>query len=298
MLTGMQIAFIGGDARQLEIIRKCVELDAMVDLIGYENLGTPIPGTVKAELIPDTLSKYDAVILPVSGVSNQGEVESLFSSKPILLTEAHFGLMTKAKIFSGITTPYLTTMCEQYHIPLILLMDRDDVAIYNSIPTVEGALMIAIQNTDFTIHHSSSMVLGFGRVGFTMARVLYALGAHVKVGVRSSRDMARIFEMGMTPFFLADLKNQVLDTDILINTIPHPVVTPEVITRLKPSALIIDLASKPGGVDFRFAEKRGIKTIHALSLPGIVAPKTAGRILADTITRLLLEKGEDQEGFQ
>lgn len=298
MLTGMQIAFIGGDARQLEIIRKCVELDAMVELIGYENLGTPIPGTMKAELIPDTLSKYDVIILPVSGVSNQGEVESLFSAKPILLSEAHFSQMKKAKIFSGITTPYLTNMSGQYRIPLILLMDRDDVAIYNSIPTAEGALMIAIQNTDFTIHHSVSMVLGFGRVGITMARTLAALGANVKVGVRGSADIARIFEMGMTPFLIEELRNQVLDVDLLFNTIPHLIVTPEVITRLKPSALLIDLASKPGGVDFRFAEKRGIKTIHALSLPGIVAPKTAGRILANTITRLLLESRPDQEGSE
>ncbi|CCQ98089.1 spore dipicolinate synthase subunit A [[Clostridium] ultunense Esp] len=298
MLTGMQIAFIGGDARQLEIIRKCVELDAMVDLIGYENLGTPIPGTMREELLPEMLAKYEAVILPVSGVSNQGEVESLFALKPLELREEHFSRMKKARIFSGITTPYLTAMCGQYQIPLTLLMERDDVAIYNSIPTVEGALMIAIQNTDFTIHHSHVIVLGFGRVGFSLARALHSLGAHVKVGVRKSGDMARIFEMGMIPFSIYELKDQVSNIDILFNTIPHIVVTPEVITRLKPTALIIDLASKPGGVDFRFAEKRGIKAILALGLPGIVAPKTAGKILANTVTRLLLESKGDQEGVE
>ena len=51
--------------------------------------------------------------------------------------------------------------------------------------------------------------------------------------------------------------------------------------------LIIDLASKPGGTDFRYAEKRGIKALLAPSLPGIVAPKTAGNILANVLSQLL-----------
>ena len=42
----------------------------------------------------------------------------------------------------------------------VLLFNRDDVAIYNSIPTVEGTIMMAIQHTDFTIHGSNVIVLG------------------------------------------------------------------------------------------------------------------------------------------
>jgi dipicolinate synthase subunit A len=54
--------------------------------------------------------------------------------------------------------------------------------------------------------------------------------------------------------------------------------------------LIIDLASKPGGTDFRFAEKRGIKAMLAPGLPGIVAPRTAGRIIAKTLSELLMDQ--------
>jgi dipicolinate synthase subunit A len=168
-------------------------------------------------------------------------------------------------------------------------MERNDIAIYNSIPTVEGTLMMAIQNTDFTIHRSKCMVLGLGRVGMSLARALDALGAIVTVVVRKSEDLARVYEMGLIPLELQDLKMHVGDMDILFNTIPHKVVTADVIANLKPSALIIDLASKPGGCDFRFAEKRGIKAILAPGLPGIVAPKTAGQIIANTLARLLME---------
>ena len=60
------------------------------------------------------------------------------------------------------------------------LFERDDIAIYNSIPTVEGIIMMAIQQTDYTIHGSHVAVLGLGRTGLTIARTFRALGADVK----------------------------------------------------------------------------------------------------------------------
>ena len=78
-------------------------------------------------------------------------------------------------IYTGMAKPYLRSLCDKYKIKLVEILERDDVAIYNSIPTAEGALMMAIQNTDFTIHGSTSMVLGMGRTGFTMARTCKGL---------------------------------------------------------------------------------------------------------------------------
>ena len=60
--------------------------------------------------------------------------------------------------------------------------------------------------------------------------------------------------------------------------------------------LIIDLASKPGGTDFRYAEKRGIKALLAPSLPGIVAPKTAGQILANVLGQLIQDDLKKRKG--
>jgi len=50
MLTGLQVAVIGGDARQIEIIRKLVEMDAKLYLIGYEQLDQSFTGAVKEKL--------------------------------------------------------------------------------------------------------------------------------------------------------------------------------------------------------------------------------------------------------
>jgi dipicolinate synthase subunit A len=123
----------------------------------------------------------------------------------------------------------------------------------------------------------------------SLARTLHAIGARVRVGVRGSHYIARAFEMGLEPFDLAELPEKVCDADLIFNTIPAEIVTAPVLTRVPHHAVIIDLASKPGGVDYVFAEKRGIKAILAPSLPSIVAPKTAGRILARTMIQIIGE---------
>jgi len=42
-------------------------------------------------------------------------------------------------------------------------------------------------------------------------------------------------------------------------------------------------------VDFDAAKKLDLKVIHALSLPGKVAPLTAGTIIGDTILNIISE---------
>jgi dipicolinate synthase subunit A len=184
MLTGKQVVFIGGDARQLEIIDKFVNLDAHVALIGFENCPKQMHGITKVKLAYEVLRDVDAIILPAVGSDDDGFVESIFSNEKLLLHGQHLdSLLKNAKIYTGMAKPYLKKLCSDHNIDLVELFQRDDIAIYNSIPTAEGALMMVIQHTDITIHGSHCMVLGFGRTGFTLARMLQNLGAHTKVGV-------------------------------------------------------------------------------------------------------------------
>jgi dipicolinate synthase subunit A len=288
MLTGMQIAVIGGDARQLEIIRKLAELDAKLVLVGFEQLDHAFTGAVKEKIDEIDFSQTDAILLPVPGTNLEGHVETIFSNEKVVLTE---DILLKTPpyctVYSGISNSYLNGITKSSNRRLVQLFERDDVAIYNSIPTVEGTIMMAIQHTDFTIHGSKVAVLGLGRVGMSVARTFHALGANVKVGARKSEHIARITEMALTPFHLNNLEWEVKDVDILINTIPIMIVNANIISKMPPHTLIIDLASKPGGTDFRYAEKRGIKALLAPGLPGIVAPKTAGQILANILSQLL-----------
>ncbi|WP_099158148.1 dipicolinic acid synthetase subunit A [Virgibacillus ndiopensis] len=291
------IAVLGGDGRYLELIRQLKELpDTTIFLVGFDKLEQGFTGLKQIDFNELEPEKLDAVIFPITGTDQNGIVKTVFSDQHIKLEKEWFSQLKKSTlIFTGITSVYLTSVTKELNLSLIPLFDRDDVAIYNSIPTAEGTIMMAIEHTDYTIHSSRVIVTGFGRVGNTVANKFSALGAKVSVCARSIRDLARITEMGLTAIPLANLHEHTDKCDLLINTIPSRVITEDSIQHLPSHALIIDLASKPGGTDFDYADRRGIKAILARSLPGIVAPKTSGKILADVIKQFLLEGKENAE---
>ncbi|WP_334073370.1 MULTISPECIES: dipicolinate synthase subunit DpsA [Paenibacillus] len=291
MLTGLTIVFLGGDARQVEVIHKCIELDASVRVVGFDKLEQTPAGVTNENLTPELLKEADVVVLPVVGCSDQGVISAPFSSKELAVKKELFSaLRPGTPVYTGMAKAYLKQIGAECGFRIIELLERDDVAIYNSIPTAEGAVMMAIQNTDTTIHGSNCVVLGIGRTGFTLARTLQGLGANVKVGLRRKADEARAVQMGWKPFVATDLTAYTSDIDLIFNTIPTMIVTAQMISKLPRHAVIIDLASAPGGTDFRFAEKRGIKALLAPGLPGIVAPKTAGIIIANALSQSVLEE--------
>lgn len=297
MLTNMHIAVVGGDARQLEVIRRLIELDAKVSIIGFDLLNNGFIGANQIKISELDFKHIDALILPVGGTTGSGEVMTTFSNEVVVIEEESIRKTPETcVIYTGISNEYLNNIEKNTRRKVVRIFDRDDIAIYNSIPTVEGTIMMAIQHTDFTIHGSKVMVIGLGRTGMSVARAFHGLGAKVSVGVHRSEHLARVIEMGLDGFYTDTLDIAVQDADIIINTVPKQIITSKVISKMQSHALIIDLASKPGGTDFRYAEKRGIKAILALSLPGLVAPKTAGGILANIIVDLLEEdllRGDD-----
>lgn len=287
------IAVIGGDARYLELIKQLQLMqETTIILVGFDNLNQSFTGLKQIQFDELELNTLDCVILPITGTDSEGNIETVFSDQKIKLTPEWFRQLQKStKIFTGITNDYLNNVTKEVEIELVPLFNRDDVAIYNSIPTAEGAIMMAIENTDYTIHSSRVLVTGFGRVGQTVANRFSAFGAKVSVSANNIRELARITEMGLTAVPIDKLHEHTGNCDILINTVPALVVDQKVIQQLPSNAIIIDLASNPGGTDFEYAKKRGIHAFLTGSLPSIVAPKTAGKILADVIKQILLDEG-------
>lgn len=93
MLTGVRIVFLGGDARQLEVIRKCVELDATVSAAGFDKWDTPCPGVNLEQMSVELLSNADVLVLPTVGCDDEGNISALFSSERIMLLEEHFAAL-------------------------------------------------------------------------------------------------------------------------------------------------------------------------------------------------------------
>ena len=168
---------------------------------------------------------------------------------------------------------------------------REELMVQNAVPTAEGAVQLAMEELPVTVAGASCLVTGFGRIGKTLCRLLTALGADVTVAARRCSDRALARTVGCTAMPLTAL-GEMGNFDVVFNTVPAPIFNETVLRELSPSVLIIDLASRPGGVDFSAAARMGLKTIWALSLPGRVAPKSAGIIIKDTVLNVLKEEGE------
>lgn len=159
----------------------------------------------------------------------------------------------------------------------------------NAVPTAEGAVEIAMSETPFTLHGSKCLVTGYGRIGKILSKMLRGIGARVSVEARKYADLALIEGNSCEAVSLGELSHHVGEYDVIFNTVPTLLFDREMLEKVKKDVLIIDLASRPGGVDFDAAAQLGVKVIWALSLPGKVAPVSAGMIIKDTIIHVLNE---------
>ena len=109
------------------------------------------------------------------------------------------------------------------------------------------------------------------------------------VSARSFRDLAWIEAYGYCAEHTDQLAGWLCSYDLIINTVPAQVLGEAALEDVSSDCLIIDLASRPGGVDFESAAALGLKVIWALSLPGKVAPLSSGQIIRDTVYHILQE---------
>lgn len=285
-LTGFALAVLGGDAREMYLATELAILGASVRVVGL-----PLPATPRVVIcddIPSTVEGTQGIVLPVPGVNEKGQIYATHGTLPLYLSEESLGRVPPGTpVFVGVARPVLRELVRRLDLVLVELMDLDHVAILNSIPTAEGAIMMAMERLPVTLHGSEAFVVGFGRTGVTLGRVLHALGARTTVVARSPAQRARALEMGLRAVGFAEFPEHIHRADVIFNTVPALVLTAELLRRSRPGLLIIDLASSPGGTDFAAAERLGITALLAPGLPGKVAPKTAGRLLAVTIAEYL-----------
>ena len=146
--------------------------------------------------------------------------------------------------------------------------NRDELIIENCIPTAEGALQIAMEELPTTVFGSKVLILGFGRVAKATAQIFKSLGAKVHIAARKRAALAEAKTLCYSPVLISGLAQADLSSfSVIINTIPAVILSSRLLTQISRETLIIDLASKPGGVDFDAASSLDLKVVWALSLP-------------------------------
>lgn len=162
----------------------------------------------------------------------------------------------------------------------------EEVAIKNAVPTAEGAVMTAIQESDRTIFGSRILVTGYGRCGKILSKTLKSLGADVSVTYRKQKDRAYIDIEKMRALCADGVLAYAGSFDFIFNTVPAKIIDKEFLKRVSSGTLIIDIAQAPGGVDFSYASKLNIKALYCPGLPGRTAPFTAAEILKNIVIEI------------
>lgn len=146
----------------------------------------------------------------------------------------------------------------------------------NAVPTAEGAVCTLMNMTEQTVRGMEIGITGAGCIGKELYRILCGLGAYPTLFARGNKKGTRD---------ISQLRGARLDA--LFNTIPAKIIDYEILRDFPQKPLIIDLASRPGGVDFESAEMLGIRCVHELAIPGRFFPKAAGEILKNTVISYL-----------
>lgn len=160
----------------------------------------------------------------------------------------------------------------------------------NGVVTAEGAVQVAMKHRLRTIGGSEALVIGYGSIGRPLSALLKGLGcSRVDVAVRREEQLWVLKGEGYHPFLSRDIEERAENYDLIFNTAPELLLTRPVLEQLRPGALVVDLASKPGGVDWQAAKELELKAVHALALPGQLTPISGAVAIRNAVYELCEE---------
>ena len=279
-----------GDARHLYM---CSSLAERYDVYAVGCID--LPRGVRS--IGKLSGRADALVLPMlnNAASREGDVFVRCAEGTVRLTELLWHLNEGAPVLGALPTAEAEALAASMGHRIIDYFKDAELVRQNCIPTAEAALEIAMHRLDVTVKGTKTLIIGFGNVASECARVFGALGSEITCAVRREETAQKAAAAGFGSVLITPGRAFTEGFDIIINTAPALVIDETQLLSVKRGALIIDLASKPGGTDFDAAARLGVRAVHALALPGKYAPVSAGEYIADTADRILKEtitKGE------
>ena len=288
----MRFTVMGGDLR-------IARLSILLALDGHDvscfALDKEESHIVKASSPTEAVANTDCVILPLPAEQN-GFLNAPLSSGVFSINDILESIRPGTLVCGGILSPELFALAQQLGLKLVDYYAREELVVKNAVSTAEGAIELIMHETAQTIWRSRVLVIGNGHVGRVLSGRLKAMGADVSVSARSYGDFAWIEAFGCKCLDTRSIEEHLGGFDIIVNTVPAMILTENRLAQVHRDALCVDLASKPGGIDFSAASRLGVSAIWALSLPGKVAPASAGAIIRDTIYNIVAETNGYQPG--
>jgi dipicolinate synthase subunit A len=286
----LTFAVAGGDMRMVYLLAKLRQAPFCARAYGCclsRAEACPVP-------LREALAASGVVVLGLPMLNGEGALHAPLAgdSEPTPRAEELFRLIRPGTLLLGGAIP--PTLAGEGGRRGILIEDyiqREDFAVRNAAATAEAALQIALAERESMLHGARCLVLGYGRIGKALIRLLAALGARVSAAARKPGDLAWISASGASPIPMGGLDGALPEAQVIFNTVPALLLGGERLSVLGKGCLLIDLASSPGGIDFEAAARQNLRAVRALSLPGKLKPVSAGEIILDTVTTILTERG-------
>ncbi|MDO4740960.1 MAG: hypothetical protein Q4A66_09860 [Eubacteriales bacterium] len=165
----------------------------------------------------------------------------------------------------------------------------------NAFLTAEGALLPAMGNAGRSLFGARCLIIGYGRIARALYGMLAGMRAEPTAAVRPGRSTERAEKEKADHLPVDAALGEIERYDHIWNTAPERIVGREVLQRIRPEALLIDLASAPYGFDLQEAQWQGVHALRLGGLPGKYCPVSAGAVLARAAARVIKRREEEGE---
>lgn len=293
-LVGHIVAVLGGDGRELEIARALVEAGADVRVCGVPLDGSII-GVNSFSTVAEATRGVDIVICPIPVPHPNGSLFAPSADRHLIVdAESLAGMRRGGLLITGKASTQMRQAASELALRLREYENEEDLMLLRAPAIAEGAIRIAIEHTDVTLHGNRCLIVGFGKIGPVLAATLRGLGARVTIAARNPVQRARAYAWGCDSVPLEDLPSIVPTMVVIFNTAPARLFTKGLLEHVGRQAVLIDLSAPPGGVDLDAARELRVRTIWARGLGGR-APRTVGRSQWMGVRRIIGEEFS-QEG--
>ena len=286
----MRFAVVGGDKRSALLCGMLLRDGHRVQTFALEK--AELPETVpRAGCLQSCVYGADCVILPTPAEKG-GLLNAPLSEEKLRMSELIGALWKGQLLCGGNLSEESCQAAIQGKLLVEDIMRRPDFVVGNAAITAEGALELLMSASEKTLWGSRILVTGWGRIGKLLSRRLAALGAEVTVAARRGAHRAEAWALGLEAIDYKAAEAEIGDFDTIVNTVPARVITEAMLCCVAPDAVLLELASPPGGFDRSLAENIGLHVLAAPGLPGKCAPYTAAQLIRDAVYAILREQEE------
>lgn len=286
----MRFAVVGGDRRAALLCSLLLQDGHRVHSFALEQ--APLPAEIpKEDCLQACVYAADCVILPTPAQVG-GFLNAPLSSEVLSLEALVEALWPGQLLCGGLLSEDCCRAARRGKLHVADIMRRADFVAGNAALTAEGAISLLMEESERALRDSRALVLGFGRIGKPLALSLAALGAQTAVAARDGADRALASILGLNPLAFSQLEGLIGDFDFIVNTVPAPILSEAALCCVSPEAVLLELASPPGGYDRRLAENIGLHSLAAPGLPGRYAPYSAALLLRTAVYGAIRELEE------